>query len=100
MPSLPQSLIVRPVTPRVFSPQTWKTGMETRIKLPQSRRNQQSELTGEVLDDWRLTSVMPTYKKGRKEYRRNYRPFSLTSMLGKIMQQFVLSALTAHVKDN
>jgi len=34
MPSLPQSLIVRLVIPRVVSPQCWKIGKESRINLP------------------------------------------------------------------
>jgi len=55
---------------------------------------------GEVPDDWRITSVTPIYKKGRKEDPGNYRPVSLTSVPGKIMEQFILSALTGHVKDN
>ncbi|GAB0209940.1 hypothetical protein GRJ2_003459700 [Grus japonensis] len=61
---------------------------------------QQSWLTGEVPDDWRLANVTPIYKKGWKEDPGNYRPVSLTSVLGKIMEQFILSALTRQVQDN
>jgi len=34
---------------------------------------QQSWLTGEVPDDWRITSVTRIYKKGQKEDPGNYR---------------------------
>ncbi|GAB0208333.1 mitochondrial enolase superfamily member 1 [Grus japonensis] len=140
MPSLPQSLIVRPVVPRAFSPLSWKTGTESRINPPIIQEEavnnllchldthksmgpdgihlrvlrglveelakplsiiyQQSWLTGEVPDDWRLANVMPIYKKGQKENPENYRPVSLTSVPGKIMERFILSALTRHVQDN
>jgi len=61
---------------------------------------QQSWLTGEVPDDWRIGNVTPIYKKGRKEDPRNYRPVSLTLVPGEIMKRFILGALTGHVKDN
>ncbi|KAK4811337.1 hypothetical protein QYF61_024473 [Mycteria americana] len=61
---------------------------------------QQSWLTGEVPDDWRLANVMPIYKKGKKEDPGNYRPVSLTSVPGKIMEWFILSALNRHVQAN
>ncbi|KAF1554115.1 Sodium/glucose cotransporter 4, partial [Eudyptula albosignata] len=59
-----------------------------------------SWLIGEVPDDWRLANVTPIYKKGRKEDPGNYRPVSLTSVLGKIMERFILRALTRHERDN
>ncbi|KFW64420.1 hypothetical protein AS28_10093, partial [Pygoscelis adeliae] len=61
---------------------------------------QQSWLTGEVPDDWRLANVTPIYKKGRKEDPGNYRPVSLTSVPGKIMERIILRAFTRHVRDN
>jgi len=61
---------------------------------------QQSWLTGEVPDDWRIASVTPIYKKGWKDDPGNYSPVSLTLVQGKIMEHFILSALTGHVKNN
>jgi len=45
---------------------------------------QQSWLTGEVPDDWRLASVTPMYKKGWKEEPGNYRPVRLTLVQGRL----------------
>jgi len=60
---------------------------------------QQCWLTGEVPDDWRITSVAPIYRKGWEEDPGNYRPVSLTLVEGKIMEWFILSALTGQVQD-
>jgi len=60
----------------------------------------QSWLTGEVPDHWRITIITPIYKKGQKEDPGNYRPVSLTSLPGKIMERFILRALIGHVKSN
>ena len=43
---------------------------------------------------------MLIYKKGWREYPGNYRPVSLTSVPGDIMEQFIYSVLTWHVQDN
>ncbi|KFW80737.1 RNA-directed DNA polymerase from mobile element jockey, partial [Manacus vitellinus] len=59
----------------------------------------QSWLTGEVPEDWKLVNVMPIHKKGWKEDLGNYRPVSLTSVPGKVMEQIILSAITQHLQD-
>ncbi|KAF4795869.1 hypothetical protein TURU_089442 [Turdus rufiventris] len=60
----------------------------------------QSWLTGEVPDDWKLANVTPIYKKGGKEDPSNYRPVSLTSVSGKVMEQFILSAIMQNLQDD
>ncbi|KAK4832395.1 hypothetical protein QYF61_022250 [Mycteria americana] len=62
--------------------------------------SQQSWLTGEVPADWRLANVTPIQKKGRKEDLGYYRPVSLTSVQGKVMEPIILSAITWHVQDS
>ena len=61
---------------------------------------QQSWLTGKVLTDWKLASVMPIYKKGQKDDPGSYRPVSLTSVPGKLMEQLILSTIIQHMWDN
>ncbi|KAK4827442.1 hypothetical protein QYF61_017999 [Mycteria americana] len=45
-------------------------------------------------------SVIPIYKKGWKEHLGKYRPASLTSVPGKVMEQIILSTIIQHVQDN
>ncbi|GAB0199726.1 mitochondrial enolase superfamily member 1 [Grus japonensis] len=61
---------------------------------------QQCWLTREVPVDWRLANVTPIHKKGQKEDPGNYRPVSLASVLGKVMEQIILSAITWDVLEN
>ena len=70
------------------------------IAKPLSIIYQCSLLTGEVPEDCRLASVTPIYKKGCKEDPGNYRPVSLTSVPGKVIEQIVLRVITWHVRDN
>ncbi|KAK4824795.1 hypothetical protein QYF61_019463 [Mycteria americana] len=70
------------------------------LTKPLSIIYQQSWLTGEVPADWRLANVTPIYKKGWKEDPGNYRPVSLTSVPGKLMEKIILSAITLHGEDN
>ncbi|PKU40409.1 rna-directed dna polymerase from mobile element jockey-like [Limosa lapponica baueri] len=69
------------------------------ITKPLSIICQQSQSTGEVPDDWRV-AIMAIYKKGRKEGPGNYRPVSLTSVPGKIMERIILSELSRQVQGS
>ncbi|GAB0205730.1 mitochondrial enolase superfamily member 1 [Grus japonensis] len=70
------------------------------LTKPLSIMYQQSWLTREVPVDWRLANVMPIHKKGWKEDSGNYRPVSLTLVLGKVMEQIISSAITQYIQDN
>ncbi|KFO94051.1 hypothetical protein N320_09524, partial [Buceros rhinoceros silvestris] len=70
------------------------------LTKPLSIIYQQSWLTGKVPVDWRFANMTPIYKKDQKEDLWNYRPVSLTSVPGKVMEQIILSAIRWHVQDN
>ncbi|KGL79366.1 RNA-directed DNA polymerase from mobile element jockey, partial [Tinamus guttatus] len=55
--------------------------------------------TGEVLEDWKKANVMPVFKKGKKEDPGNYRPVSLTSVPGKVMERLILALVSRHMED-
>ncbi|PKU46912.1 rna-directed dna polymerase from mobile element jockey-like [Limosa lapponica baueri] len=55
--------------------------------------------TGEVPEDWRKANVIPVFKKGKKEDQGNYRPVSLTSISGKVMERLILGAISEHMEE-
>jgi len=54
---------------------------------------------GEVPEDWRKASVSPIFKKGKKEDPGNYRPVSLNSIPGKMMEQLILEVINKQVEE-
>ena len=60
----------------------------------------QSWLTGDVPADWRLADVTRIYQKGRKDDPGSYRPISLTSVLGKVMEWIISRAIMDQLKVN
>jgi len=60
---------------------------------------ERSWITGKVPEDWRKASVTPIFKKGKKEDPGNYRPVSLTSIPGKVMEQLILDVICKQVEE-
>ncbi|CAM5145932.1 unnamed protein product [Eretmochelys imbricata] len=55
--------------------------------------------SGEVPDDWKKANVVPIFKKGKEEDPGNYRPVSLTSVPGKIMEQVLKESILKHLEE-
>jgi len=53
----------------------------------------------EVPEDWRKAKVTPVFKKGKKEDPGNYRPVSLTSIPGKLMEQLILDVISKQTEE-
>ncbi|KFV88874.1 hypothetical protein N308_13813, partial [Struthio camelus australis] len=69
------------------------------IARPLSIIFERSWRSGEVPEDWKKANVTPVFKKGKKEKPGNYRPVSLTSIPGKVMEQLILEVITKHLED-
>ncbi|GAB0203786.1 mitochondrial enolase superfamily member 1 [Grus japonensis] len=69
------------------------------IARPLSIIFERSWRTGEVPEDWRKANVTLVFKKGKEEDPGNYRPVSLTSIPGKVMEQLILGVISKHVEE-
>ena len=49
---------------------------------------------------WKLANVIPLYKKNDRNSITNYRPVSLLSSVGKIMEKIVFQTLFEHFRSN
>ena len=50
--------------------------------------------------DWKLQNITPLFKKGSKDNPGNYRPVSLTSVPGKMLESIIAEDITQHLESN
>ncbi|GAB0204878.1 mitochondrial enolase superfamily member 1 [Grus japonensis] len=89
------SLLLRPA---LRNPRPWRDLADV-IAKPPPIIFESSWRTGEVPVGWRKANVTPVFKKGKKEDLGNYRPVSLTSIPGKVMEQPILGVISKHVEE-
>ena len=56
--------------------------------------------SGKVLEDWKMANVTPLFKKGARQKAGNYRPVSLTSVVGKMLESVIKEEITRHLEGN
>ena len=59
---------------------------------------QQSLDTGIFPTKFKLANITPLHKKGSRSNRENYRPISLTSILGKCLEHIIASNFMTHLE--
>ncbi len=50
-----------------------------------------------VPDSWRQAHVIPIYKKAEKSLMENYKPISLTLVIGKMLESIIAGSIRDHL---
>ena len=80
------------------------TNFLTKIKLaiakPLTYLFNESLNSGIVPEQWKEALVTPLFKKGKKNSVTNYRPISLTSQVGKPLEQIIKNSVSVYLESN
>ena len=70
------------------------------VALPLSILFHQSLLEETIPEKWRVSSITPIFKKGKKSKPGNYRPISPTSAVCKLMERIIKEDVEKHLEMN
>ncbi len=79
------------ISPRILQ------GLVDQLAEPLSILFRKSMAEGVVPEDWRRANVTPIFKKGSRTQPSNYRPVSLTSVPGKLMESCIKEEMSQHL---
>ena len=48
-------------------------------------------------EEWKLTNIVPIFKKGKRDFVENYRPISLLPVISKVLERCVLAGPRDHI---
>ena len=70
------------------------------ISVPLSIIFSKSLQSGQLPDCWKIANVVPIYKSGSRHVTNNYRPISLTCVIGKVLESIVRDGILHHLSVN
>jgi len=70
------------------------------ISSPLTEIFNRSMTTGIIPDDWKTANITAIFKKGSRQEPGNYRPISLTSVVGKTLERLIKTSITCHLERN
>ena len=74
--------------------------LKSSIALPLSILFTQSLSKGQIPKIWKVAFVRPLFKKGLCSLPSNYRPISLTSVIGKVMEKLLANSMMLFLQSN
>ena len=71
--------------------------LRNELVKPLTKLFQLSVESGVVPQEWKDARVSPLFKKGKRDAPENYRPVSLTSIIGKILESIIKDRIVNHL---